>query len=400
MCKRVSEGNNNNGEGGIMKNMKVIMGNHALSYGAKLSRAQIISAYPITPQTQVVELLSEMVGSGELNAKFVNVESEHSALAVCISASLTGARTFTATSAQGLALMHELLHFAAGARTPIVMGVINRAMATPWSIWTDQNDSLSQRDTGWIQVYCESNQEVLDSVILGYKISERVMLPQMIILEAFVLSHTSEPVEIPDQNIVDEFLPPYQNPYALTPLNPRAVGGVTSPDFYMEFRYKIQKAMDNAIEIILEEGKKFEEKFGRYWGLVDSFYAEDSEIVIVCAGAYSSTVKYAVKKMRDEGKNIGVLRIRVFRPFPYEKIREYLLGKKVIVLDRNISFGAGGIFYQEIKSALFGKKKTKCAGYILGLGGRDITPSDIEGIVLDFLKRKKFDDVIFWGVKK
>ncbi len=383
-----------------MKNLKVIMGNHALSYGAKLSRVEVISAYPITPQTQVVELLSEMVGSGELNARFVNVESEHSALAVCISASIAGARAFTATSAQGLALMHELLHWASSARTPIVMGVINRAMATPWSIWTEQTDSLSQRDTGWMQIYCESNQEVLDSVILGYKVGERVFLPTMIVLEAFVLSHTSEPVEIPDQKIVDDFLPPYKNPLALNTSNPRAIGAVTSPDFYMEFRYKIQKAMEEAIDIIKEEGKKFEERFGRYWGLVESFFAEDSEIVIVCAGAYSSTVKYAVKKMRENGKNIGVLRVRVFRPFPYDEIRKYLVGKKVIVLDRNISFGAGGIFFQEIKSALFGQKKTKCAGYILGLGGRDITPSTIEEIVSDFLKRKKFEEVNFWGLKK
>ncbi|MEO0262614.1 MAG: pyruvate ferredoxin oxidoreductase [candidate division WOR-3 bacterium] len=383
-----------------MKNLKVIMGNHALSYGAKLSRVEVISAYPITPQTQVVELLSEMVGSGELNARFVNVESEHSALAVCISASIAGARAFTATSAQGLALMHELLHWASSARTPIVMGVINRAMATPWSIWTEQTDSLSQRDTGWMQIYCESNQEVLDSVILGYKVGERVFLPTMIVLEAFVLSHTSEPVEIPDQKIVDDFLPPYKNPLALNTSNPRAIGAVTSPDFYMEFRYKIQKAMEEAIDIIKEEGKKFEERFGRYWGLVESFFAEDSEIVIVCAGAYSSTVKYAVKKMRENGKNIGVLRVRVFRPFPYDEIRKYLVGKKVIVLDRNISFGAGGIFFQEIKSALFGQKKTKCAGYILGLGGRDITPSTIEEIVSDFLKRKKFEEINFWGLKK
>lgn len=383
-----------------MVERKVIMGNHALSYGAKLSRVQVISAYPITPQTQVVELLSEMVGSGELDARFVNVESEHSALAVCIGASMAGARAFTATSAQGLALMHELLHWAAGDRLPIVMGVVNRAMAAPWSIWTDQNDSLSQRDTGWMQIYCESNQEVLDSVILAYKVSEKVMLPTMIVLEAFVLSHTSEPVEIPDQKLVDEFLPPYENPYALTPDNPVAVGAVTSPDFYMEFRYKIQKAMERAVELIEEEGKNFERIFGRYWGLVEPFYVDDSETVIVCAGAYSSTVKYAVKRLRERGEKVGVLRIRTFRPFPYDAVRKYLLGKRVIVLDRNISFGAGGIFFQEIKSALYGKKKTKCFGYVLGLGGRDITPWDVEGIIKDASKRKGVYEIIWWGVKK
>ncbi len=379
---------------------KVIMGNHALSYGAKLSRVQVISAYPITPQTQVVELLSEMVGSGELDAKFVNVESEHSAMAVCIGASMAGARTFTATSAQGLALMHELLHWAAGDRLPIIMGVINRAMAAPWSIWTDQNDSLSQRDTGWMQIYCESNQEVLDSVILAYKVSEKVMLPTMIVLEAFVLSHTSEPVKIPDQNLVDKFLPPYENPYALTPENPVAVGAVASPDFYMEFRYKIQEAMEEAVGLIEEEGRKFEKIFGRHHGLVDPFYTEDAEVVFVCAGAYSSTVKYAIKKLRERGRSVGTLRVRTFRPFPYEAVRKHLLGKKVVVLDRNISFGAGGIFFQEVKSALYGKKRTPCIGYILGLGGRDITPEDIEGIYEDFLKRRKVYEIIWWGVKK
>jgi len=209
---------------------KVIIGNHALSYGAMLSRAQVIAAYPITPQTEVIELLSEMCANGELDAKFIKVESEHSAMTACVGASATGVRTFTATSAQGLALMHEVLHWAVGARTPVVMGNINRAMAPPWTIWTEQTDSLSQRDTGWMQIYCQNNQEVLDSVIQAYKVAEQVKLPAMVILAAFVLSHTSETVEMPEQEKVDEFLPPYELEYKIDPDDPHAFGGLTGPD--------------------------------------------------------------------------------------------------------------------------------------------------------------------------
>ncbi|HHF43445.1 MAG TPA: pyruvate ferredoxin oxidoreductase, partial [Candidatus Aminicenantes bacterium] len=211
---------------------KVLMGNHALSYGAMLSRVQVIAAYPITPQTQVVELLSEMCAEKILDAQFIKVESEHSAMAACLGASLAGARTFTATSAQGLALMHELLHWASGGRLPVVLGNINRAMAPGWSIWTDQNDSLSQRDTGWMQFYCGSNQEVLDSVIQAFKVAEKLHIPAMIILDAFSLSHTYEIVDVPDQEKVDKFLPPFQPKFRLTPDEPHAFGGLTSPEHY------------------------------------------------------------------------------------------------------------------------------------------------------------------------
>ncbi|MEO0295193.1 MAG: pyruvate ferredoxin oxidoreductase [candidate division WOR-3 bacterium] len=386
------------------KTKKVLYGNHAVSYGVKLSRVEVISAYPITPQTQVVELLSEMCGKKELNATFVNVESEHSAMAVCIGASITGARTFTATSSQGLLLMHELLHWAAGDRLPIVMAAINRAVGAPWSIWSDQNDTISQRDTGWMQIYCESNQEVLDSVILSYKVSEKVYLPTMIVLDAFILSHTAEPVEIPDQEEVDEFLPPLDLPWALSPENPFAIGAVVSPSGpYMEFRYKIQKAMETALYEIEKAGEEFEKKFGRRWGLVEEFMMDDAETVIVSSGAISSTVKYTVNKIRkNENKKIGVLRIRVLRPFPFNKVRELLEGrKKVIVLDRNISFGLGGVFFNEIRSSLYtSRKKPKLIGYIVGLGGRDITPSDVYGIIKDAEKRKTSEDIIFWGLKE
>jgi 2-oxoisovalerate ferredoxin oxidoreductase alpha subunit len=382
--------------------MKVLTGNHAVSYGVLLSRVEVISAYPITPQTQIVELLSEFVAKGLLKAIFVNVESEHSAMAACVGASITGARAFTATSAQGLALMHEMLHWAAGGRLPIVLANVNRAMAPPWSIWTDQNDSLSQRDTGWMQIYCESNQEVLDTIILAYKVSEQVLLPTMLILDAFVLSHTSEPVEIYPQEVVDEFLPPLNFPYRLEPGNPVAVGGLTHPDSYYEFRYKQELAMERAVEIIEKEGRKFGEIFGREYGLFEEFMMDDADYVIVMAGAGCSTAKVAVKRAREEmGKKVGLLRLRVFRPFPFKRIREVLSGrKKVGVIDRNISPGHHGIFYSEIKSALYPIQGPPLYGYIIGLGGRDITVENIIEIIEDLEKREKMEEIIWKGVKK
>jgi pyruvate/2-oxoacid:ferredoxin oxidoreductase alpha subunit len=224
-------------------NTRVVTGNHAVSHGARLARVQVISAYPITPQTQVVELLSKLCEDGELDARFLKVESEHSAMAALIGASAAGARAFTATSSHGLALMHEMLHWAAGARLPIVLANINRSMGTPWSVWTDQNDSLSQRDTGFMQIYCESNQEVLDSVIQAYRLAEKVYLPVMIILDAFVLSHTAEPVEFPTQESVDRYLPPYQPQFRLDTSNPAAFGGLTTPENYMELRMNCRLRM-------------------------------------------------------------------------------------------------------------------------------------------------------------
>jgi len=380
----------------------VLTGNYAVSYGAMVSRVQVIAAYPITPQTTVVELLSEMVADGVLDARFITVESEHSAMAACVGASAVGARAFTATSSQGLALMHEMLHWAAHGRFPIVMANINRAMAPPWSIWTDQNDSISQRDTGWMQVYCESNQEVLDSVILSYKVSEQVYLPTMLVLDAFVLSHTEEPVEVPPQSKVDEFLPPYNNPDVLRPGTPRVYGALAMPDTYMEFKYKMQKAMERAVDLIEEEGEKFYKIFGRKHGLLEEFMMDDADIILVTAGATTSTARFVVKKLREEGKKVGLLKFRVLRPFPFKKLREILLGrKKVAVLDRNISYGHHGAFYEEIKSALFGYKDAPMIfGYVAGLGGRDITPSLIREIIEDVEKREEPSEIIWKGVRE
>jgi len=382
---------------------KVIMGNHALSFGAMLSRSQVIAAYPITPQTQVVELLSEMCASKALNAKFIKVESEHSAMAACLGAALAGARTFTATSSQGLSLMHELLHWASGGRMPVVMGNINRAMAPGWSIWTDQNDSLSERDTGWMQFYCASNQEVLDTVIQAFKVSEKLLIPSMVVLDAFALSHTYEVVDIPDQAKVDEYLPPFQPQFRLTPSEPHAFGGLTSPEHYFEFRYKLQKAMEKAPALIEETGREYEKMFGRYLGLADPRSCDDAEIMLVTSGTAGYTAHVAVEQLRGEGFKVGNLRMKVFRPFPFDMVRE-IAGrvKKIAVVDRNISYGHHGIFYQEVKSALYGMKNAPPVfGYIAGLGGRDITPKDFGDVARHAMANERPEEEIFWiGVKK
>ncbi|HDH96136.1 MAG TPA: pyruvate ferredoxin oxidoreductase [Proteobacteria bacterium] len=381
---------------------KVIMGNHAASWGALLSRVQVIAAYPITPQTQIVEELSEMCADGRLHAKFIKVESEHSALASIIGASTAGARAFTATSAQGLALMHELLHWAAGARLPIVMVNVNRAMAPGWSIWSDQNDSLSQRDTGWIQFYCEDNQEVLDTVIMGYKVAETVNLPVMICYDAFILSHTYEPVDIPDQELVDSFLPPPPKRPVLDVNDPRAFYPLVMPDNYMEYRYKMQVAMDRAKRVIEEVGEEFDKVFGRRYGLVETMDCDDAEVVLVSSSSFTSPARAAVMNLRKKGYPVGLLKIKTFRPFPTEKVREVLADKKkVVVADRNISFGKGGIFADEIKGALFNlPDRPVVFGCVIGLGGRDITPQALEEIVMDAMDKKVVESEIIWkGLK-
>jgi pyruvate/2-oxoacid:ferredoxin oxidoreductase alpha subunit len=382
---------------------KVLLGNHAVAYGVLLSRVQTIAAYPITPQTTIIERLSEMVADKEIDAVFTKVESEHSAMASSIGSSAAGARAFTATSAQGLALMHEMVHWAAGARLPIVMADVNRAMAPGWTIWTDQNDSLSERDTGWMQIYCQNNQEVLDSIIMAYKVSEQVGMPTMVILDAFVLSHTAEGVDIPDIELVDKYLPPYKAKMKMDVNKPCAFGALTSPEVYMEFRYKMQKALEDAKEIIVKEGKEFGKMFGREYGLVEEYRTEDADTILIASSTVASTARTSIDKLREEGAKVGLLRIRVFRPFPTEDIIRVLSNKKkVIVIDRNISYGKSGIFFDEVKGAFYNTdgEKPKIFGYIAGLGGRDITPDVISGIINDAIKKDKPENEIIWsGVK-
>jgi len=370
------------------------------------AQAQVVSAYPITPQTTIIEELADLVARGMLKAEFIKVESEHSAMAGCIGAQAAGARTFTATSAQGLALMHELLHWAALGRLPIVMADVNRAMAPGWSIWTDQNDSLAQRDTGWIQYYCESNQEVLDTVIQAYKVAEAVDLPAMLVLDAFFLSHTSEAVDIPGQERTAEYLPPYQPTIYLNVDDPHAFGGIVPQDIYMEFRYKMQLAMDKALDAAIREDDNYRQMFGRGYGVIERYPNDDAdaEIMLVTSGTVTSTARMVVDDLRAKGRSVGLIKVRLFRPFPVAQMREALAGaKKVAVIDRNICVGAGGIFAQEIRAALYsqnGRRRPPILGYIVGLGGRDITPEVIQQIAADARRRKAADGYAVWiGLK-
>lgn len=385
-----------------MSKQKVMMGNHALSYGAVSSKVDVIAAYPITPQTQVVELLSELCSDGTLDAEFIKVESEHSAMAACIGASAVGARSFTATSAQGLALMHEMLHWAVGARLPIVMGNINRSLGPPWTIWTEQTDSLSQRDTGWLQIYASSNQEVYDSVPIAYKIAEnsKVQLPIMIILDAFFLSHTSENVIVMEQDKADSYLPKYKPAHKLDVSDPHTFGGLTTPEWYFELRYKIQKAHEDSLKVIEDAQAEFNDIFGRNYGMVEEYKTQDAEVIMVAVSTAASTAKDAIDEMREKGIKAGLLRLRFVRPFPFERVREVLSSaKKVIVLDRNLSPGIGGIIFQEVKSAMYNEaNKPPIYGFIAGLGGRDITVSTIKDI-FDAAEKEEPKDIIWTEVK-
>ena len=369
---------------------QVMTGNYASAYGAKLARVEVVAAYPITPQTSIVEKLADFVSSGELNAKFIPVESEHSAMAACIAAQTAGARTYTATSSHGLTLMHEVLMWASGARLPIVMTNVSRAMAPPWSVWVDHMDSVAQRDTGWLQFFCQSNQEVLDTIIMAYKVCESsaVMLPAMIIEDAFILSHTSEPVDVPDQDMVDSFLPGYSPELKLEIGKPMGFGSLVKPDQYMEFRYKAMEAMKEAHDRILRVEQEFKNVFGReHGGLLERYRCDDAEVVLIAAGTVAATAKDVVDSMRAKGVNVGLARIRAFRPFPHDEIRA--LGAKVAgigVLDRSYTFGPAGAFYTEAKASLYNcQKRPAMKNYIAGLGGRDITPKTLE---------KMFDDML------
>lgn len=384
---------------------KILTGNQSVAWGVMCAQVQVVSAYPITPQTTIIEELADLVAKGMLDAKFIKVESEHSAMAGCIGAQGAGVRTFTATSAQGLALMHELIHWAALARLPVVMADVNRAMAPGWSIWTDQNDSLSQRDTGWLQYYCESNQEVLDTVIQSYKVAEQVDLPVMLVLDAFFLSHTYEAVDIPGQERTAEYLPPYKPSIYLNVDDPHAFGGIVPQDIYMEFRFKMQKAMEKALVVAAEADAEFKEKFGRSYGLIEPYRADDAEILLITSGTVTSTARTVVDKLRDLGHSVGLVKMRLFRPFPAQLVRDVVADcRRVAVIDRNICVGMGGIFAQEVRAALYNQpsvRRPEVLGYIVGLGGRDVTPDIIETIALDVETRPiEKGDEVWIGLKE
>jgi len=364
--------------------MKAILeGSHAIAEAVRLVKPDVISAYPITPQTHIVERLAEMVAEGELESEYICVESEFSALSACVGASAAGSRVYSATSSQGLLFMAEVCFNAAGMRQPIVMSIANRAVSAPLSIWNDQQDSLCLRDSGWIQLYAEDVQESFDLHILAYKVAEdhRVLLPVFVCFDGFIISHTYEPVDIPDEKEVQAYLPPYDPVNKLDADEPLSMGMYATPEYYMEFRYEMDQAMVRALSVLKQAGKEFKEQFGRdYSELVESYKLEDAEVAIVAMGSICGTIKDAVDEMRSEGKKVGLLKIRAFRPFPAEDVKNALKGiKKIGVFEKNISIGSrmkGAVGY-EVKDAI-DDSSVQVLSYVAGLGGRDIRILDIK----------------------
>lgn len=360
-----------------------ISGDEAVAQGVKLSRPHVVAAYPITPQTITVERLSEMVEAGEMDAEYMHVESEHSAISATMGASAVGARTFTASSSQGLLYMAEGLHYCSGGRWPVVMMNANRSVALPWSIYGDQRDSLSLLDSGWIQVYVEDAQEALDMIIQAYKIAEHkdVLTPMMVNLDGFILTHTYELVEIPDQEMVDQFLPPFETPNKMSFENPKNLGFSSRPDDNTEFKYQQNEAMFNAIDVIRKTDEDFAEMFGRkYQGMVEEYLCDDAEVVLVALGSVCGTVRVVVDKLRAEGKKVGLLKIRYMRPFPVKEVKDLAKRVKAIgVIDKDISFGYEGTVYTNVNSAISQiDKYVYKSNFVGGLGGRDITKAEIE----------------------
>jgi len=353
---------------------EVLMGAEAAALAAVLARVQVVAAYPITPQTVIVEDLSSYIGRGDLAAEFLTVESEHSAMAACVGASATGSRAFTASSSQGLALMHEMLHHAAGGRLPIVMVNANRALSPPWNLYCDHTDSLSQRDTGWIQYYCCDAQDVIDGLLIAYKVAEKVMLPVMINLDAFYLTHTSEVVDIPDQAEVDAFLPPYMPQSKVDVDNPSTYGGVCGSDWYGSLKYRRQEDMLTVEDAWQSEAEDFAARFGRRRPVVDTYMVEDADVAIVTVGTADGAARFAVGALREQGVAAGSVRLGLIRPFPSKGLLKAVgRVKHLVVVDRDVSFGAEGIVAQELKSCLYGKSGAMVHGFVAGIGGIDIT---------------------------
>ncbi len=359
-----------------------ITANHAAALAAKLARVEVAAVYPITPQTTISEKLADMVSNGEMEARFLLMESEHSAMSALIGASYVGARTFTATSSHGLALMHEVLMWASGVRRPIVMPVAARTIGGPWNIWGEHMDVITERDVGWMQFYCENNQEVLDTVLMAYKVAEdpSVMLPAMVVVDGFILTHTVDAVDVPNQSLVDKYLPKFAPDPVLDMDDPRRFGGLVMPDWWTEFRYRIATDMEGAKERIREADREFGRLFGRsYGGLVEEYRTGDADAVLVVAGSAAGTAKEVADRLREEGLRVGVARIRVFRPFPSEEIARLSSKKVVGVFDRSFTFGDGGAMFNEVRSAMHGSDNIM-KNYVGGLGGRDVTAAHMEWI--------------------
>ena len=364
--------------------LEITEGSHAVAEAVRLCRPQVVSAYPITPQTHIVEALADMVADGKLDADYMTVESEFSALSACLGASAAGSRVYSATTSQGLALMFEVCFNVAGMRLPIVMTIANRALGAPLSIWNDQQDSISLRDSGWLQFYAEDNQEATDLHYIAYRVAEdhKVLLPAMVCFDGFILSHTYEPVDMISQEDADNYLPKFAPKERLDAADPISFGMYATPEYYLEFRYETDKALKDAKSVIQAAGTEFKQMFGRdYSAMVEGYRMDDAETVIVAMGSICGTIKDTIDDLRTEGARVGLLKIRVFRPFPSNEVAQALKGaKRVAVLDKNISLGAKGAVALEIKDALY-SSGIPVYDYIVGLGGRDVRKKDIREVV-------------------
>lgn len=381
---------------------KLLCGNEAAAYGAMLSRVEVIPVYPITPQTDLANLLAKMVAEGKLKAKYVTPESEHAVMNICAGASAAGARVFTASSSQGIAYMTEVLWMVPGLRLPVVMCVCNRSLAFPGSVRATHSDSLMQRDNGWIQIYCENSQEVLDTCIQSYKIAENrdVYLPVMFCQDGFTLTHTYAPVEIPDQRVVDEFLPPYKHEYVhLDPEKPQEIIFGLEEEAETEYRYQMEKAMQNAKKVIQRVDEEYKERFGRsYGGLIEAYKCDDAEAILVTMGSITGTARVIIDEIREkEDKRIGLVKLRVFRPFPTEELQKIAKNVDAIgFVDRNFSHGSagGGIGFIETARALYNlKNRPILLDFIIGIGGRDVTPLHVKYMAEKTLKASRTGEV-------
>jgi len=382
----LAQSDNDGGGGGIMAKRIGIEVSIAVGDAVKLVNADVVAAYPITPQTHIVEHLAELVANGDLDAEFIPVESEHSAMSACLGSAAVGARTFTATAGQGLELMHEVLYVASSMRLPIVMTVANRALSAPLSVWGDHSDAMSVRDTGWIQIFVENGQETIDNVICAFRIAEdrRVLLPVMVHLDGFHLTHVIEPLVFPEQSEVKRFLPPNQYPLPLNPDKPVSMGDFGPPVIYTEAKWAQEVNLRASKGVVLECWQDFGKIFQRYYSPVEGYHSEGAKVILLTMGSFSETAAVAVDKMRGEGRDVGLIKLRLWRPFPFEEFRQAVRDAEVlIVLDRALSFGGpAGPVCSEVKAALYNEdKKPKVVSFVGGLGGREISVAGFETIV-------------------
>jgi pyruvate ferredoxin oxidoreductase alpha subunit len=380
----------------------------ALADAVKLCNPDVVAAYPITPQTHIVEHLAELVANGELDAEYIPVESEHSAMSACLGSAAAGARTFTATASQGLALMNEVLYVASAMRLPIIMALANRALSAPLSIWPDHSDMMSVRDIGWIQMVADNGQQAVDNIICAFRIGEdpRVLLPVAVNLDGFNLTHVIEPILLPEQSEVDKFLPKNRFPLPLNPDNPVAMGEFAPPFIYMETKWAQEVNLKNSKKVILQVWNEFEKTFGRKYSPVEKYYSDGAKTIIITMGSSGETASVAVDELRKEGVDVGQLKLRLWRPFPFEELKEAVKdADTLLVMDRAISFGGpGGPAASEVKAALYNQaKRPKIVSYVIGLGGRDITVSDFKNIVkkgIDVAAKGSPNEYEIYGVKE